>query len=303
MIRIAAPFRLVIAGTCILAAVACGVSQPDSATPPTPSPESGDLTHKDTLRVGVRIDNPGLGEIVNGDPNNRQGFEIDVVKYIASRLGAKHIEWHDVFPAERAKVLESGEVDIVVAAFAISANRMDQVSFAGPYIMSGQDILIRSSDADSITGLASLNTKKVCVTLNSTSAERLVQEFGKKWNTTDHIISLPTIRECIAKLLDGGVDAVSSGNMILVGYAAANPARLLMVGHPFTVDNVGIGLASSNSRSIPAINAALKQMVDDGTWAKSIREHFGQAAGLFLANPPVPGRLSPSWSIPDSPHG
>jgi glutamate transport system substrate-binding protein len=250
------------------------------------------------LRIAVLIDNPGLGEIVNGNPNERRGFEIDVANYIASGLKVRHIEWHDVFPADRVKVLENGEVDMVIAAFAISANRMDKISFAGPYIISGQDIVIRSSDAASITGLDSLKGKKVCVILNSTSAERLVQEFGKEWDIPEHIIRLESPRQCITELLAGKVDAVSSGNMILAGYVAKQPDRLLMVNRPFTVDNVGIGLASSDAQEAVLINRILKDMIDDGTWAKSINEHFGRVAELFLANPPVPGQLKPSWSIP-----
>jgi glutamate transport system substrate-binding protein len=111
-------------------------------------------------------------------------------------------------------------------------------------------------------------------------------------------MQLESVRQCIANLLDGTVDAVSSGNIILAGYVATQPDRLLMVNRPFTVDNVGIGLASSDAREVPVINKVLKNMVDDGTWARSIKEHFGRGADLFLVNPPVPGQLKPSWSIP-----
>ena len=297
MLRIVTGFRIITVGVCIAFVAACVTGQPTGTTSPTPPQATGRLASKDSLRIGVRVDNPGLGEIVDGDPNKRKGFEIDIANYVAHGLGVRHIEWHDVFPADRVKVLEKGEVDMVIAAFAISANRMDRVSFAGPYIISGQDILIRPSDNTSITGLSSLKEKKVCVTLNSTSAERLVQEFGKSWDVPEHIIRLESVRQCIAKLLDGVVDAVSSGNMILAGYVAARPDRLLLVNHPFTVDNVGIGLAGDTQEAV-LINEILKRMINDGTWARSIKENFGRNADLFLTNPPVPGQLKPSWSIP-----
>jgi glutamate transport system substrate-binding protein len=198
-------------------------------------------------------------------------------------------------------VLEGGEVDMVIAALAISANRLDRISFAGPYILSGQDIVVRPADAAAITGLSSLRNKRVCTALNSTSAERLVQEFGKKWDVPEHLVRLESIRRCIVELLGNRVDAVSSGNMIMAGYVARQPDLLHLVNNPFTVDNVGVGLAKSSAGDagdIAAINRILQKMIDDGTWAASVRANFGSSADLFLAHPPVPGRLQPSWSIP-----
>jgi glutamate transport system substrate-binding protein len=87
--------------------------------------------------------------------------------------------------------------------------------------------------------------------------------------------------------------------MILAGYAAERPGQLRLVNRPFTVDNVGIGLAKSDTKEVVLINRILQNMIDDGTWARSVRKHFGRAADLFTANPPVPGQMKPSWSLPD----
>jgi glutamate transport system substrate-binding protein len=292
--------RLITAAVCVALVAACGTDGPSSATSPARSTATGggSLAGRQSLRIGVRIDSPGLGEIVNGNPNERRGFEIDVANYVARGLGVRHIEWHDVFPSDRIKVLENGEVDMVIAAFAISANRMDQVTFAGPYIVSGQDIVIRASDAAIITGLGSLKDKKVCSIVNTISVERLVQEFGKSWDVPEHLVRLETTRQCINELLARRVDAVSTGNMVVAGYVAEQPERLRLVNRPFTLDNVGIGFAKSNAKDVVLINKILQKMIDDGTWAASIKEHFGSSANLFLANPPVPGRLKPTWLIP-----
>jgi glutamate transport system substrate-binding protein len=300
MPRIMAGFRIITVAVCMILMASCSTDNRSSTTSPPLSQTTGRFIAKESLRIAVRVDNPGLGEIVNGNPNERKGFEIDVANYVAHGLGVQRIEWYDVFPVDRIKVLENGEVDMEIAAIAISANRMDKISFAGPYIISGQDIMIRPSDATTITGLSSLKEKKVCSTINSTSVERLVQEFGKRWDVPEHLVRLESVRQCITELLAGTVDAVSSGNMILAGYAAEYPDRLLLVNRPFTVDNVGIGLASSDSQEADLINKILKNMIDDGTWAKSIKKNFGPAADLFLANPPVPGQLKPSWSIPST---
>jgi glutamate transport system substrate-binding protein len=288
------------AGCLLLTVTACAAkdadSKPQSAVSPTQA--HGPLLGKAVLKIGVNIDQPGTAEIVNGDPNNRRGFDIDVANYVARALGAKKIEWLDVYTQDREKVLQTGEADLVIATYAISQNRMEKVSFAGPYILSGQDILIRAADVGKITELASLRDRRTCTATNSTSSERLVMEFGKGWDLPEHHIRLDTSTQCINELLAGNVDAFSTGNIILLGYAAEQPDRLRVVGRPFTVDNVGIGVAKDDTLDVAFINHVLQQMIDDGTWAASVRRHFGAGVDLILANTPTPGKLKPSWSIP-----
>jgi glutamate transport system substrate-binding protein len=270
--------RMAVLGICAALLVACATRGPAGA-----DEAAGRLVGARTLRIAV---------------DDRRGFDLDVATYVANGLNARNIEWIDVFSQDRIKIIEDDEADLVVSAFAITANRLDRISFAGPYIISGQDIAIRVSDAPFITGLASLEKKKVCSVIGSTSVDRLVEEFGKPWDTPTHLVRLESTRQCINELLANRVDAVSTGNMILASYVAEQPGRLRLVGHPFTIDNVGIGLTKGDSRDIVAINNILRKMIYDGTWAASIKKNFGPAAGIFLSNPPTPGTMKPSWSIP-----
>jgi glutamate transport system substrate-binding protein len=260
------------------------------------------LADKTTLTIGVKVDQPGIGVIVDGNPENRKGFDIDVANYVAEGLGAK-VEWYDVSPRTREAVLENGDVDLVIAGYTVSANRQEKVAFAGPYLIVGQDIVVRISDAATVTGLGSLEDKKVCTTINSTSAERLVQEFGKAWDVPEHMVTMESIRQCINELLAGKVDAVSTDNIILAGYVDEQPDRLHLVGRPFTDDNIGVGLAKGNARDVSRINEILQEMIDDGTWAKSVEDHFGSSADSIIKNQPKPGEWKPSWLIPSSPSG
>jgi glutamate transport system substrate-binding protein len=252
------------------------------------------------LTIGVKVDQPGIGEIVDGNPQNRRGFDIDVATYVARGLGAQHIEWSDIFTRTRELVLQNGDVDMVVALYTITVNRLEKVSFAGPYFIVGQDIMIRASDAAVITGLDSLKDRKVCSGINTTSSERLVQEFGKTWDVPAHLVELESIRQCVNELLAGKVDAVSTDNMILAGYAAEQPDRLRLVGRPFTADSIGIGLAKGDTQDISLINKILQKMIDDGTWAASVRKNFGTMADLILKHPPTPGHIETSSTAPSS---
>jgi glutamate transport system substrate-binding protein len=249
---------------------------------------AGGLVGKETLRIAVKIDQPGLGEIVNNDPSDRRGLDIDIANYVARELGAKRVEWHDVVSRDREKVLQNGTVDLVVASYVMNENRIDLISFAGPYLEVGHDILIRSSDAGTITDVRSLRNKKVCTVAGATSADHLRRIFGTAWDTPAHLVRMAGNGQCAEAVRTGKVDADVTLNAILAGYAAQHPNELRLLNRPFTSEQLGIGLAKADERDVVVINRILRKMIQDGTWAASVRKNLGAAARLFLADPPVP---------------
>lgn len=242
------------------------------------------LTGKKRISIAVKIDQPGIGEIVD---YRRRGIDIDVANYIAGRLGAEPV-WHDVTSEDREKLIESGQADLVIASYSMNERRLDKIAFAGPYLIAGQDILIDRSDADTITGEESLRDKRVCGVGNSASTERLVTFFGKAWDTPRNLIRRNGYGQCVSELLAGRVDAVSTDNSLLAGYVAEHPDRLRLVGRPFSTEEYGIGLPKDATEDVARINAILRQMIDDGTWARSIETHLGRSAAPFLQAVPDP---------------
>ncbi len=115
------------------------------------------------------------------------GMDVDVAKYIAKELGADEgdITWVQAPSAQRETLIQTGQVDMIVATYSITDARKEKVSFAGPYFVAGQDLLMRADDA-SITGPDSLDGKKLCSVKGSTSAQKVkdkypgvqLQEFG-----------------------------------------------------------------------------------------------------------------------------
>ena len=102
------------------------------------------------LKVGIKFDQPGLG-LKKG--TEYTGFDVDVAKYVAKELGtdAADINWVQAPSAQRETLISTGQVDMVVATYSITDARKEKVSFAGPYFIAGQDLLVRADDT-SITG-------------------------------------------------------------------------------------------------------------------------------------------------------
>jgi len=225
-----------------------------------------------TWKVGIKFDQPGLG-LKEG--SKYTGFDVDVAKYVAKELGHAEgdIQWVQAPSAQRETLISTGQVNMIVATYSITDKRKEQVSFAGPYFIAGQDLLVRADDS-SITGPDSLTGKKLCSVTGSTSAQKVkdkypgvqLQEFG-------------TYSECVAALVSKGVDALTTDNTILAGYAsqAQYKGKLKVVGKTFSEERYGIGIKKGDTALCQKIDDALKKMVDSGDWKKAVDANLGPA--------------------------
>ena len=240
------------------------------------------------LKIGIKFDQPGMG-LKKG--SEYTGMDVDVAKYIAKELGAAEgdITWVQAPSAQRETLIQTGQVDMIVATYSITDTRKEKVGFAGPYFIAGQDLLIRADDA-SITGPDSLDGKKLCSVKGSTSAQKVkdkypgvqLQEFG-------------TYSECLPALSTGGVDALTTDDTILAGYAAQPEfkGKFKVVGQPFSEENYGVGIKKGDTAKCTQINDAIKKMVTDGAWQKAIDANLGPAGYKPGAgNPPTPAACS-----------
>lgn len=240
------------------------------------------------LKVGIKFDQPGMG-LKQGDKYT--GLDVDVAKYVAKQLGTDEgdIEFIQAPSAQRETLIETGQVDLVVATYSITDKRKEKVGFAGPYFIAGQDLLVRADDS-SITGPDSLDGKRLCSVKGSTSAQNVqkkvpgvnLQEFG-------------TYSECVAALVAKGVDALTTDDTILAGYASQDQykGKLKVVGKPFSEERYGIGLKKGDTALCQKVTDAIKKMIDDGTWQKIVDDNLGPAGYKpGPGNPPTPDACS-----------
>jgi glutamate transport system substrate-binding protein len=235
------------------------------------------------FKVGIKFDQPGLG-LKEGAKYT--GLDVDVATYVAKELGhdAADIEWIQAPSAQRETLISTGQVDMIAATYSITDKRKATVSFAGPYFVAGQDLLVRA-DETSITGPESLTGKKLCSVKGSTSAQNVqkdfpgvqLREFGK-------------YSECVAALVSKGVDALTTDNTILAGYAsqAQYKGKLKVVGKTFSEERYGIGIKKGDTALCEKINTAIAKMISSGDWQKAIDANLGPAGFKVdtATNPP-----------------
>jgi glutamate transport system substrate-binding protein len=230
----------------------------------------GSIIGKSSLTIGVYSDRPGMS--IRDAKGGYTGFDIDVAKYITGRLGvpADHLRWRSVSVAQRETVLLNGQADMVVATYSITPERMTKVDFAGPYYVSHQDIMVRADDR-SVHNVRDLKGRRLCQIAGSISEERIT----KQRKIPVRLVPAPAYSDCMSKLINRSIDAVSTNDVILAGYAAQETRRARMVNAPFSDEPMGIGLHKGDVAGCEAVNKAITQMYQDGTAVRLLHRWFG----------------------------
>ncbi|HWS31723.1 MAG TPA: glutamate ABC transporter substrate-binding protein [Actinoplanes sp.] len=236
----------------------------DTAAAVTGSPTFDKIKSAAKVTVGVKFDQPNLG--YKDTSGTRCGFDIEIAQYLASKLGVDpaKIEYKEIPSANRETAIKGGEIDYYVGTYSITDKRKADVSFAGPYFVAGQDLLVRK-DESAITGKDTLKGKKVCSATGSTPIQRVRDEALTE---PENIVEFKTYSECVSQLLDKKVDAVTTDDAILKGYAAQSPSDLKVVGAPFSEEKYGIGLPKDDKAFRDYVNDKLEAALTDGTWQK-----------------------------------
>ena len=278
---------LTMLGVVALVAAACGdddddggsatsTAAPTQAAAPTFAADStmAKIVAKGKMTVGVKFDQPGFGlkDPVTGKVD---GFDVQIAKEIGKALGLKEeqIEFVEAVSANRIPFLQEDKVDLVIATMTINAERKTQIEFSRPYYLAGQSILVKK-DNTTIKTVTDLNGKNVCSVQGSTS-EKNIQTKAPQAN----LLSLTGYAACVDSLKSGRVEAVSTDDIILAGFAASDNT-LKLVGGQFTQEPYGIGVKKGKTDMVAFIDAMLAKEFADGTWDKIYDKYLGKVEGL-----------------------
>jgi glutamate transport system substrate-binding protein len=275
----------------LLLAVGCGDDDDEPSTPEAEveeQPEFPDgttqarLAEQGTIRIGTKFDQPGLGNI-NLETDEPEGFDIEIGKTVAGKLGIEpdDIDWVETVSANREAFIVSDRVDLVIATYTINDERKEQVDFAGPYYVAGQDLLVAEDD-DSINGPDDLAGKRVCAATGSTPIQNIRENYPEA-----EPVEFDTYTECVDQLEAGQIDAVSTDDIILAGYAAdpKYEGKFRVVGETFSEEPYGIGLKKGDDQWRDFLNDTLEESYEDGSWEEAFDATLG-ASGVEAPEPP-----------------
>ena len=249
--------------------------------------ESGDVM------LGVKFDQPGIG-LREGD-GSFTGAEVEIANQIVETIAADNgwdapnIEYRETPAAQRETLLRNGEVQLIQGGYSITPDRMEEVDFAGPVLLTHQALLVRTDDS-SIQSLDDLDGKILCSTAGSKPAQRVKEEIPAV-----QLQEYDTNSSCIEALAQGNVDALTSDAPILAGYANQYDGDFEVIdmttadGEFFSDEWYGVGLQKDDTEGLDAVNDVLTRMKESGELEAIIEDHFGD---LDSIEETTPGDLS-----------
>lgn len=223
------------------------------------------------VTVGVKFDQPGLG-YKDATADRPTGFDVEIAKILVAELcidpASGDVKWEETISDNREPFLEEGRVDMVLASYSITDDRRKVVGQTGPYMITGQQVLV-PSDSD-VTSIEDLKGKEVCSVTGSTSLKN-VEAAGA--------IGVPaeTYSACAEDVLNGAVGSMSTDGSILLGLAAQHEGELKVVGEPFSEERIGVGYSQESPEMCEWINQTLTTAFEDGSWAEAFELTLGKS--------------------------
>jgi glutamate transport system substrate-binding protein len=222
------------------------------------------------VRIGAKFDQPLLSQKSLG--GKIEGFDADIARIIAAGLGIKpeNIEWVETVSTNREPFLTQGKVDFIVASYAINEKRKQVITFAGPYITGGEDIMVKRGNPLGIKGPEDLAGKKAC----SITGSEGIKAINNHTKATP--VGFDVLSKCGEALKSGAVDAVVVTDNHLAGYVSRDPKSFEVLGKQFTQEPWGIGMKKGDVQFCEYVHATLKKAAQDGRYQKAFKDSLGQ---------------------------
>lgn len=234
-----------------------------------------EVKQRGVLVAGVKDAAPPFGFV---DPQSNQlvGFEIDLVRAIADKLGVK-LELKPVTSATRIPMLTQGSVDILAATMTHKFQRDDVIDFSITYLMDGQKLLVKKSSG--IKSVADLAGKKVGTAKGSTSEQNI-----KNAQPDCTVLSFEGYPQAFLAMNQGKVAAVTTDSGILLGLQAnaPKPEDYAIVGEYISDEPYGMGLPENDSDFRDFVNRVLVDLWNSGEYKKIYDKWFGPGTKYYL---------------------
>lgn len=232
--------------------------------------EAGEFTvEKGKLKIGMEIGYPPM-ESYAADGKTPVGFDIELGRAVAAKLGleAEFIDtaWDGIFAG-----LETNKYDCVMSAATITPERLQSMEFSKPYVGNGQTIVVRANARFNPASPKDLEGKIVAYQAETTSDIFMEKQAkaGLKFTPAE----FDKVINAYDELKLGRCDAVVSDALVYANYADDPAFASAWVGS--ADEYFGVAIRKGNSALVEKVNAAIDDMLADGTMKALYIKIFG----------------------------
>ena len=196
------------------------------------------------------------------DNGGFEGIDVEIATAIAEKLGLELVVDDMEFGSVITSV-QSGKSDIAMAGLTVTEERKQNVDFTESYATGVQVVIVpEDSDIQTVDDLA--NDKMIGVQDGTTGYIYCSDTVENGGYGEDHVTSYTNGAMAIEALKGGKVDAVVIDNEPAKAFVAANEG-LRILDTEYIVENYAIGISKENTGLRDAVDAALKELIADGT--------------------------------------
>ncbi|ODN72498.1 ABC transporter substrate-binding protein [Methylobrevis pamukkalensis] len=203
------------------------------------------------------------------------GFDIDLIKALGEKLGAElvpmNMEFKGLIPA-----LQGGRIDLINSAMYMNPARAEQVDFV-PYLKIGNRVVVAAGNPKGITGRDdTLCGTTIAVTLGGIQESQARADDARckaAGLAAVTVMTLPTAQDSTLTLRQGRADAIYDSTPGVVQMLVEVPDTFEAVGEEFESDtSIGMAVRKGDAALKASLEAALQEIVADGTYAKIIEK-------------------------------
>ncbi|MFX3673384.1 MAG: transporter substrate-binding domain-containing protein [Paenisporosarcina sp.] len=196
------------------------------------------------------------------------GFDVEVAEEIASRLGVKakfmETQWDAMFPG-----LDSKRFDMIANQVGIKEERLEKYDFSDPYITSAA-VLVTHAGSTDVKGFEDIKGLKSAQSLTSNYAE-MAKSHGAE------IVGVDGFIQAIELLNSNRVDVTINDKLSVLDFQKQKPdAKIQIVAEADDAAQSGLMFRKGNETLVEAVNEALNEMIEDGTYEKISDKWFGE---------------------------
>lgn len=231
------------------------------------------------LKVGMTGDQPPFNTVSRAGPVI--GYDVDLASTLASLMNVELAVVEMPF-GELSKALQQGKVDMVMSGMEITPERTQQISFVGPYMLSGKSILTTTAAIERVRTGADLNKPEIRLVAleNSTSAD-----FARRNLPAAQVKTVANYDTGIDMLMAGTADAMVADMPVCILSVLRHPnAGLATLDEPLSIAPVGIAIASNDRQFENLLRNYLGTMEKTGV-TTNLRQKWFENSGWLAALP------------------
>ncbi|MTT32810.1 transporter substrate-binding domain-containing protein [Terrilactibacillus sp. BCM23-1] len=224
---------------------------------------------KDSGELTIAVDDTYPPMEFRDDKNKLVGLDIDLGRILAKKLGVKAkfvpTAWDGIIPG-----LDAKKYDIIMSSMNITDERKKQVNFV-QYLNFGQAVIVKKGNPLKINSKEDLKGKVVGVQLGTTS-----ETAAKAIGGIKQVKTYNGYTDAFNDMGLGRLDAIVVGEMVGRYYMKTKPNAFEIVGDTFQELPVGIAVRKSDKDLSKALEKAIKEMQDEGSFDKVKETWFGK---------------------------